>query len=273
MSNNNAAPRVKKNKQEAIKKKDDGSSNNKLTFNMTDTNIWSAFLWIDSGLPTGSFAHSSGMEVAQQFGFLKDDNHVEAYIRAATHSGMQLAAPFVVAGSRNAAGASADDDDDFTALWQDLDQQMHALLVSNSPACQASIEQGHGLLRVALAWTKTDKPDIHAKLRKLQELVPENHGHLAPIFGIVTTLVGGIDNAECACHMLAYTMTRDMVSAAVRLNAIGPLASVSILSRVQQSVSTSNIDTSSLESAASSAPLLDVLHPCHELLAVRLFRT
>ena len=103
--------------------------------------------------------------------------------------------------------------------------------------------------------------------------MPENHGHLAPIFGIVTTLVGGIDNAACACHMLAYTMTRDMVSAAVRLNAIGPLASVSILSRVQQSVGGSNIDTSSLESAASSAPLLDVLHPCHELLAVRLFRT
>ena len=218
---------------------------------------------IDSGLATGSFASSAGMEVAQQFGFLQDDHHVEAYIRAATHSRIQLAAPFVVASIK-----AASVDDDFTVAWQDLDQQMHALLVSNSSDCQASIKKVHGLLRVALAWTKTDKPDIHAKLLKLQELLPENHGHLAPIFGIVMTLVGCIDNAECACHMLAYTMAPDMVSAAVRLNAIGPLASVSILSRVQQSICI--IDTS-LESAASSAPLIDVLHPCHELIVIRLF--
>ena len=37
---------------------------------MTDENLWSAFVLMDSSLPTGSFAHSAGMEVAQQFGFL-----------------------------------------------------------------------------------------------------------------------------------------------------------------------------------------------------------
>jgi urease accessory protein UreF len=233
------------------------------------------------------------MEVAQQFGFLNDNDHVEAYLLAATHSALQLATPYVVAGMNAVATATTPTstatkimDDTLVTAWKALDQQHHALLVSNSPACQASIDQGHGLLRVALAWSQKQshrKSIMYEQLRLLQSALPHHHGHLAPIFGIVLSLLG-ITNPHVACHMLAYSMARDMVSAAVRLNAIGPLASVSILDRVQQSLyKNSNIpnnnsnhngmESSSLEDAASSAPLLDVLHPCHDMLAVRLFRS
>ena len=207
-------------------------------------------------------------------GFWQDNDHVEAYLLAATHSALQLATPYVVAGmnavAKTSATTSTTMDDNLVTAWQTLDQQHHALLVSNSPACQASIDQGHGLLRVAMAWSQKQshrKPTMHAKLRLIQSELPHHHGHLAPIFGIVLSLLG-ITNPHMACHMLAYSMARDMVSAAVRLNAIGPLASVSILDRVQESLqiqntknprqshsssnSTSWLESSSLEDAASS---------------------
>jgi urease accessory protein UreH/urease accessory protein UreF len=248
---------------------------------MTDQNLWSAFVMMDSCLPTGSFAHSSGIEVAQQFGFLQDDDHVEAYVTAATHSALQLATPYMVAGMK-AATANADD---LTTAWQELDQSVHSLMVSNSPACQASMDQGRGLLRVALAWSQKQRlqqqsptnRDAYTKLRSIQNTLAHQHGHLAPLFGIVTPLLLGISNPQIARQMLAYSMARDMVSAAVRLNVIGPLASIGILDRIHRSQQreheTWTGSSSSLDDASSSTPILDVLHPCHDLLAVRLFRT
>lgn len=250
------------------------SSNNNI---MTDQNLWSAFVMMDSCLPTGSFAHSSGIEVAQQFGFLQNDDNVEAYVIAATHSALQLATPYMVA-SMKAVTTNADN---LTTEWQKLDQSVHSLMVSNSPACQASIDQGRGLLRVALAWSqKQQSPisnDAYTKLRSIQSSLLHHHGHLAPLFGVVTPLLLGISDPQIARQMLAYSMARDMVSAAVRLNVIGPLASIGILDRVHRSQQREHETwtgaSSSLDDASSSTPMLDVLHPCHDMLAVRLFRT
>jgi urease accessory protein len=244
---------------------------------MTDQNLWSAFVMMDSCLPTGSFAHSSGIEVAQQFGFLQNDDNVEAYVIAATHSALQLATPYMVA-SMKAVTTNADN---LTTEWQELDQSVHSLMVSNSPACQASIDQGRGLLRVALAWSQKQQSlisnDAYTKLRSIQSSLLHHHGHLAPLFGIVTPLLLGISDPQIARQMLAYSMARDMVSAAVRLNVIGPLASIGILDRVHRSQQREHETwtgaSSSLDDASSSTPMLDVLHPCHDLLAVRLFRT
>lgn len=95
--------------------------------------------------------------------------------------------------------------------------------------------------------------------------------------------------AQETCELLGYCVARDVVSAAVRLNLIGPLASVGILSQAQAAAK-EGIQTS-LEKYCSSnkrtddngvdcpillggcAPVVEAIHPCHDLLAVRLFRT
>jgi len=151
--------------------------------------------------------------------------------------------------------------------WLELDELCHALLLSNRPACQASMDQGHGLLRVALAWSKEDQPELHATLKRVQKQLV--HIHLAPLFGILTARLG-IENPRDACRILQYSMARDVLSAAVRLNVVGPLASLQILHRAQRVAIPVH---HTLDQASSSAPLLEVLHPCHDLLAVRLFRT
>ena len=84
------------------------------------------------------------------------------------------------------------------------------------------------------------------------------------------------------CRLFAYCAARDLVSAAVRLSLVGPLASVSLLHRVQQSADDGmGAIASKLEehpddplmTAAASAPVIEALHPCHEILQVRLFRS
>lgn len=114
---------------------------------------------------------------------------------------------------------------------------------------------------------------MYPTLLKLQTIMTADNksGHLAPLFGIITGLLG---IPQAAAHqLLAYTMTRDVLSAAVRLNAIGPLASVAVLHRCLPPDANDASSSTSIDTAASSAPFLDALHPSHDLLAVRLFRT
>jgi urease accessory protein UreF len=75
-----------------------------------------------------------------------------------------------------------------------------------------------------------------------------------------------------------------MVSAAVRLSLVGPLSSVRLLQEVQGAaqdgleaslvaMSESDPPNDVLSAAAACAPVVEAVHPCHELLQVRLFRT
>jgi urease accessory protein UreF len=72
-----------------------------------------------------------------------------------------------------------------------------------------------------------------------------------------------------------------MVSAAVRLSLVGPLASIPLLHKVQGAAEdgwkTSWIameeDPNPLSAAAACAPVVEALHPCHDVLQLRLFRT
>jgi urease accessory protein UreF len=92
-------------------------------------------------------------------------------------------------------------------------------------------------------------------------------------------------------------VARDAVSAAVRLNLVGPMVGLSILDDVGRGAVEeglemgivgmlesyegagyrNNCDETKiklwLESVASCAPLMDTVQPLHDLLAARLFRT
>ena len=107
-----------------------------------------------------------------------------------------------------------------------------------------------------------------------------------------------------ACRVFGFGAARDAVSAALRLNLVGPLAGLSILDRVGRGaveegleeglvgmlhVSYGGRDSEAygaggfgtreeklerwLRSAATCAPVLDTVQPLHDLLLVRLFRT
>lgn len=224
-------------------------------FTSSSSAYWSALLLADSALPVGSFAHSAGLEAAAQLGWMRD---VEGFIAEATQSAMQLSTALVVDAHQWALTGNGGN-------WKELDHVAHSILVSNGPACRASLDQGRSLLRVARQWKSTEQLDT------LQHYIDQSphSGHLSTVFGVVAAGVGL--SAAQACTLLGYCTARDLVSAAVRLNLLGPMASVGVLSSAQQAARRGM--EAGRDGPSSSAPVIDAIHPTHDVLVMRLFRT
>jgi len=281
--------------------------------------MWAAYMMADSALPTGSFAHSAGLEVAAQMGILASSSssasettqeeqlqQLSTFIQAAVRSSVQMTAPFLVRGYELGLEMNGDSrPDTVEGDWQKLDRQCHAAFVTNALACAASIDQGKSLARVAEQWLGTSNENVTLDSVKNQSMIAcfgKGKGHLGPIVGALGARLGL--SQEQVGHLFGYCVARDMVSSAVRLSLIGPLTSVKLLQSVQDaskdgwksyqrqkavaaataagrvnvggggtSSSITHPATDPLALSAASAPILEAIHPCHEALQVRLFRT
>ncbi|KAL3925331.1 MAG: hypothetical protein SGILL_000488 [Bacillariaceae sp.] len=245
--------------------------------------FWSIVMLADSGLPTGSFAHSAGLETAAQLGMIQSEHDVENFVNSATRSAMQVSAPFLIAGHQLA--TIQVQTEGFSERWERLHDQCQAVLATNEPACSASIDQGKSLARIAAQWLKTDdaqpqKLMDQEKVDAILECLKQGSPHVAPTLGVICGVLD-LDESQ-VCQLFAYCVARDLVSAAVRLSLVGPLASVPLLHRVQSSSNQGVEAVASqmlefpgdpLMAAAASAPVIEALHPCHEILQVRLFRS
>ena len=275
----------------------------------SDHASWCALMLADSGLPTGSFAHSAGIESASQLGLFGgpsavDQQRVARYINAAARSSVQLLVPFVTAGNAVAraqhrtreTSGSAIDVDEILQQWRTLDQFSHAAMAANRPGCKASLDQGHGMLRVAMQWLgsgagvdgdKMEDSSIFVELaNRIQQEIDKSSdstGHFGPIFGLICGFLGLDD--KTMCQVLGYCTARDMISAAVRLNLVGPMAGVNLLDGVYKAVEegiesgsfqteeNDDVVSAAMEVVATCSPVVEAVHPTHDVLAVRLFRT
>ncbi|KAL3940497.1 MAG: hypothetical protein SGBAC_004972 [Bacillariaceae sp.] len=239
---------------------------------------WAAFMLADSSMPTGSFAHSAGLEAAAQLGFVKDEEDLQSFIQAATRSTMQVMTPFLLTGHRLALEDIVDHEV-YASKWKELDQQMQAVLACNGPACAASLDQGKSLLRVAKHWIAEGN---NSSILSLNALGSGQCNHVAPIMGSLAAHLG-LSKAQ-VCRLFGYCVARDIVSAAVRLSLVGPLASVPLLHQVQGSAEDGyrasllamdeSVDGQNpLVSSAGSSPIVEAIHPCHDVLQLRLFRS
>ena len=260
---------------------------------------WAAYILADSALPVGSFAHSAGLEAASQLGLLTQgetgsslNDHLAFFIESSARSIVQGSVPAILQSHRLAVNALSDSSvNEFAADWRNSDRQAHVFLAGNGPACRASLDQGGNLLRVVGQWLSKEADDgldnkygsshCERSMKVLTQLQSEMEGsgaigHLSTVFGTTTALLQ-LSEQE-ACELFSFCVTRDMVSASVRLNLLGPLASVSVLSRAQ-SASQRGIEmgqklVDDVEWAgAVCSPVLEAIQPCHDALAMRLFRT
>ena len=260
--------------------------------------FWSTLMLADSSLPTGSFAHSAGLEAAAQLGLITNEQDVEDFIQAASRSTMQIVAPFLIAGRDLAANSMMDDVDltfqeqvqtRLTNQWYKINQECHAVMSTNGPACAASLDQGKSLARVASEWMKRSRtdtifddvsPTIEQVVLNCLKSSKSEATHIGPTLGLVGGVLG-LDDVQ-VCRLFGYCMARDIVSAAVRLSLVGPLASVSLLHKVQYAAEDGiqivlplmeDCRDSPLVASTASAPVIEAVQPCHESLQVRLFRS
>lgn len=224
---------------------------------------WLLWQLIDSAFPTGGFAHSAGLEAAHQQGELPDGAALASFLESALLQAGRSLLPFVMAAHQEA--------DRFAEVDRFCDATLRSTVAN-----RASRAQGQAML-IAIERTFAPAPSTKnpSPLSNLRAAVRRDQlpGHLAPIFGACTGILGLSRSSVAMAFM--FTTLRSMISAAVRLAIVGPMQAQMIqhdLSSITRWIVNRFIDLP-LTEVAQSAPLIDILQGGHDRLYSRLFQS
>ncbi|XP_064460822.1 uncharacterized protein LOC135370869 isoform X2 [Ornithodoros turicata] len=211
----------------------------------------------DSAFPTGSFAHSSGLEAAVQRSFVSDKETITQFLYAILENTSSQMAPFV----REARNSWPN----FTEIVR-LDRQLAATL-NNHIARRASKQQGRSLVQTACAIYES------GLLSELQELIYDEkiEAHQPIIYGALCAHLK-ISEESTLVSFLSSTLRNTMASA-VRLGKVGPLEAQKMQYRLQQAIPAmlARNKERRAEAACCTFPLVDLLNSSHDLLFMRMF--
>jgi urease accessory protein len=205
--------------------------------------MWLLLQLADSALPTGGFAHSSGLEAAVQQGEAKDlRRFLHEALWQAGHGALPLAS-----------AAHADPGE-----LERLDARADSFLV-NHVANRASRVQGRAFLETCA--------------RIFPELQPlRGRGrHHAPIFGAGLNLLG-LELPQMQQLLLAQTV-RGICAAAVRLGIAGTHEAQRLQRELAPLLDEVLGACAPLRSPVQTAPLLDLFASTHDRLYSRLFQS
>jgi len=219
-------------------------------------NEWLLWQLADSAFPTGGFAHSGGLEAAYQHQAVRGGTELTGYLRTALNQLAHASLPFVHAAFIN------------EPAFAEVDLRCDAFL-SNHVTNRASRLQGQALLATCeRVFASTALQQFHDEV--VEAGLPT---HSAPIWGkVVRTLE--LSPASTA-RLFVFTQLRGWISAAVRLNVVGPLEG----QRVQHGLAAeaercaAQFGDVTLEDICQTAPLLDLWQGTQDRLYSRLFQT
>lgn len=270
-------------------------------------------LLADSNLPTGSFVASSGLESYNAHGFIAPPHGAAllAFIHDSLHSYAHSALPVVSDAHRILAPpAEPRDLPDPLAALISLDAFYESITL-NHVARRASTAQGAALLTLySRAFAPPDAHPVASLVDQLKLAVRrgDTHGHLPLCWGVLT---GALHLSLGAClvtvssdpllpicpdraqHLALFLHARSLLSAAVRMNTIGPYLAQQLLLRdvrpivdtfVTQcgSISTAIFidgsrndedDQRPLKGPANTWPLGEILAMRHDLQHSRIFNS
>eukprot|EP00816_Leptocylindrus_hargravesii_P003946 CAMPEP_0196825722 /NCGR_PEP_ID=MMETSP1362-20130617/93223_1 /TAXON_ID=163516 /ORGANISM="Leptocylindrus danicus, Strain CCMP1856" /LENGTH=195 /DNA_ID=CAMNT_0042206203 /DNA_START=300 /DNA_END=887 /DNA_ORIENTATION=+ len=165
--------------------------------------------------------------------------------------------------------------------WMELDSKCDANITSHVMRRASSI-QGSGMLRAYAAAFPSIALSLKVLKRHLMKSIAmegRERGHIPTIFGAICGLLQ-LDDATVA-SMFIYTNARDMVSAAVRMNLVGPLEGGTLIHQLCQKgsvvidevlCSREGLTFDSI-SAHQVAPLVEIMANAHDRLYTRLFNS
>lgn len=218
------------------------------------SDAWLTLQLADAAFPAGGLAHAGGLEAALAFRQVTGRTGIQAWIGRSIDAAGELALPLAAAGWDDPEG------------WPALDLLADAIITGHV-ANRASRSQGQSFLAAA-AGAFADERIVVMRRSALAERRPAHH---APAFGACARLLGL--GREEALRLHLHGLMRALVSAAVRLNAIGPLDGQALqhgLAGRAEAAVRRGLELA-LDDAAAIDPVLDVVQGCQDRLYSRLF--
>jgi len=208
----------------------------------------------DSAFPTGSFAHSGGLEAAWQSGEVDDAPALARFARGVIEQAGGSVLPLL-----NAAHRAPE-------RFEELDQLANLFLV-NPVANRASRVQGRALAAtIARVWPGDAVSGIAAR-------VEAGIGHQGPVMGAMfAALHVPLDVTR---HVCLYAAARGVLAAAVRLGIVGSYESQRLQHDLGPAIGeiAARARETDEHDLAQTAPVLDVLQAAHDRLYSRLFQS
>jgi urease accessory protein len=215
---------------------------------------WLLLQLVDGAFPSGSFAHSHGLEAAIH---LRGVERIETFLDEVLWQAGRTSLPFVRAAC--AAGGDA-------ARLAELDSLFDASSTSHV-ANRASRAQGRAFASsCARIW---ELPFV----QRIGEHATRGPAHHAPIFGAVFGALGL--SAEDAQAGYLHGTARGVLSAGVRLGLVGPLEAQQVLAEAGGRLGDIVAKCTHIEpgETAQTAPLVELFGALHERLDGRLFQS
>ncbi|HEX8913411.1 MAG TPA: urease accessory UreF family protein [Humisphaera sp.] len=222
----------------------------------SSSDSWRLWQLIDSAFPTGGFAHSGGVEAAWQHGLIRDGDDLAGIVSAGIRQAARSAGPVVL--------AVLADPGDFARRDRAFDAT-----VTNHVANRASRAQGRAVLNAAA--DAFDLPEARSAAGAVRR--GESPGHLPAAFGLACA--GLRVPPPAAAQAYLFAVARGLISAAVRLGAVGPMEGQRLQALAAQDANAHAgvCLTTSADDIAQSAPFLDLLQASQDRLYSRLFQS
>jgi len=305
---------------------DDGDGNEQ-AMEHDDKETYILLLLSDSNLPTGSFVASSGLESFVKHGFFSSHSSASdstlSFIQDSLATYARSALPFVSDAHHIVEEFSQSDDTDIDTTIVGLNalDDLYESMTLNHVAKRASKSQGVALLTlyskgfskpIFLQQEETTESTRETRLLSLVDRLKltirreETEGHLPICWGVLTgalqlslgififyyPLVPGLDNltacAERAQYLHLFLHARGLLSAAVRLNILGPYGAQQLLlhavrplidrevsrcKHLHTELHNAELAEENFDGPATTWPLGEILATRHDLQHSRIFNS
>jgi urease accessory protein len=216
-----------------------------------DSSNWLLWQLADSAFPTGSFAHSAGLEAAWQHHEVRQRTELVTFIEASLDQLGHASLPFVTAAF------------DAPEKSNELDS-LCDVFTTNHVANRASRAQGRAFLLAVKRIHNSESVMLGAEFA---------FAHFAPVFGVC--LRGLALPRETALRMFFFNHLRGVLAAAVRLNIVGPMEAQALQRALSPTAEMilKQCEALPLHEISQTAPLLDIWQGAQDRLYSRLFQS